>query len=101
MPARPESAAADGARLAEPRYLGSLAKPELERLASGLDVADGPDSTKERLVTAIVEAGGVRLGDLTKAELRRLARGRGATVRTSMTKPELMAEAAGAGPAGR
>ena len=77
------------------------AKPELERLAGGLHVEDGPELTKQRLVAAIVEAGGVRLNDLTKAELQRLARGRGATVRASMTKHELMAEVAGAVPAGR
>ena len=81
--------AAGSARLTEPGYLGSLAKPELERLAGGLNVDDGPELTKQRLVAAIVEAGGVRLNDLTKTELLRLARGRGATVRGSMTKQSI------------
>jgi hypothetical protein len=47
--------------------------------------------TKQDLVEAVVRAGGVPLDRLNRDELLRLGRGGGAELRTSMTKPELIA----------
>jgi hypothetical protein len=47
--------------------------------------------TKQDLVEAVVRAGGVPLDQLNRDELLRLGRGGGAELRTSMTKPELIA----------
>jgi hypothetical protein len=47
--------------------------------------------SKQDLVEAVVRVGGVPLDRLNKDELLRLGRGTGAELRTSMTKPELIA----------
>lgn len=75
----------------ETAFLRSLARSELQRLADDLQLAGGPDMTKEKLVMAIVQAGGVPLDDLTNAELVRLGRRRGERVNARMKKGELMA----------
>ena len=47
--------------------------------------------TKQDLVEAVVRAGGVPLDRLSRDELLRLGRGGGADLRSSMTKPEVIA----------
>jgi hypothetical protein len=71
--------------------VGRLTKTELIRLAGELDVADPSTMSKQDLVEAVVRVGGVPLDRLNKDELLRLGRGTGAELRTSMTKPELIA----------
>lgn len=78
-------------RMTETAFLRSLTRSELLRLADDLELGRGPDTTKQQLVDAIVEAGGVPLSDLTNAELVRLGRRRGERVNAKMKKSELMA----------
>ena len=47
--------------------------------------------TKQDLVEAVVRACGVPLDRLSRDELLRLGRGGGADLRSSMTKPEVIA----------
>jgi hypothetical protein len=71
--------------------VGQLTKAELNRLAGELDVADSSTMNKQDLVQAVVRVGGVPLDRLNKDELVRLGRGNGVELRTSMSKPELIA----------
>jgi hypothetical protein len=91
-----QSGQGQSGRLTDDRYLGSLTKRELQRLATErrlpADHGRRPaDMTKEQLAAAIVRAGGVRLDALTKAELLRLARSQSKDVSGSMTKQDLIA----------
>ena len=54
-------------------------------------MADSSTMNKQDLVQAVVRVGGVPLDRLNKDELLRLGRETGAELRTSMTKPELIA----------
>jgi len=83
--------------MTERAFLRSLTRSELQRLADDLQLAGGSDMTKEKLVAAIVQAGGSPLDDLTNAELVRLGRRRGERVNAKMNKSELMAVLTAAG----
>ena len=83
--------------MTERAFLCSLTRSELQRLADDLQLDGGSDMTKEKLVVAIVQAGGPPLDDLTNAELVRLGRRRGQRVNAKMNKSELMAVLTAAG----